>query len=460
MPGRLLRIMGEALPSVVLPLALLSVGLFYLFRLRAFVLFHPVRAFGAMLGKEKREAMHALSMALAGTLGVGNIAGVALAVAVGGAGAVFWMWVSAFFSMFLKYAEIVLAFLYRERGARGREKGGAMLYMRDGIGGRVGKILSFLFSILCLFCALTLGSSVQANAAAESLASLGVPPLFSGVLLMLFSALVVFGGAHSIQRITSRLIPLLTLFYLFLSLYACFRNAAALPSVFRRILEDAFSPLAAASGAGAFFSLRSVRYGVTRGLLSNEAGAGTAPMAHATAKNTPVSQGLLGMAEVFIDTFVLCSATAFAVLLAYEEPSAAEGGITLVLGAFSSLVGAWTRVPLVFSVVLFVYATVICWCFYGESALTYLTGSARARWGYLASFLCSIVVGSVFSGELVWSVTDVSLSLMTLLNLFALLCLSSRVKSETGKVFFTKGWKRHPQKATARKGEDRGEAAH
>jgi len=435
--ARWLYLLSESLPSVALPVALMAVGAVYLIGTRGFFIFHPLRALRVMLGKEKKEALSALSLALAGTLGVGNIAGVALAVAVGGAGSVFWMWVSALFAMFLKYGEVVLALLYREKKSDGTGAGGAMYYMRDALGGRLGKFLSYAFCVLCLLCALTLGSSVQANAAAESLASLSVPPLFSGVMLALFAALAVFGGTKRIEKVTSRLIPLLTLFYTLLSLYACLSHAALLPGVIARIFKEAFSPLAAMAGGGAFLSLRAVRYGVCRGLLSNEAGAGTAPLAHATAKNTPTSQGLLGAFEVFIDTFVLCSATAFVVLLAFPTPSAAFGGIELVLSAFSLLVGGWTRVPLILSVVLFVYATVICWCFYGERALSYLSESVRLRRVYLCVFLVLLALGSVFSGDFIWSATDLSLSALTLLNLLALLILFPTVKRETSKDFFT-----------------------
>ena len=447
--ARWLYLLSESLPAVALPVALIAVGAVYLFGTRGFFIFHPVRALRVMLGKEKKEALSALSLALAGTLGVGNIAGVALAVAIGGAGSVFWMWVSALFSMFLKYGEVVLALLYREKRSDGKGAGGAMYYMRDALGGRLGKFLSYAFSVLCLLCALTLGSSVQANAAAESLAALSVPPLFSGVMLALFAALAVFGGAKRIEKVTSRLIPVLTLFYTLLSLYACLSHASLLPSVITRIFKEAFSPLATMAGGGTILALRAVRYGVCRGLLSNEAGAGTAPLAHATAKNTPTSQGLLGAFEVFIDTFVLCSATAFVVLLAFPTPSVTLGGVELVLSAFSVLVGGWTRIPLILSVVLFVYATVICWCFYGERALSYMSQSVRLRRVYLCVFLLLLALGSIFSGDFIWSATDLSLSALTLLNLLALLILFPVVKRETSKDFFTNS--RNPKPFALRK---------
>lgn len=426
---RWLYIFSEGLVGKLLPTALLAVGVIYLIALKCFPLLHPVKSLKILFHGQKKEALRALSMALAGTLGVGNIAGVALSIAVGGAGSVFWMWVSAAVAMFLKYAEIVLAFLYRQKG-----KGGAMFYMQNGIGGRVGKIFACLFALACIPTALSLGSAVQASAAAESAGLVfRFPPWLSGALLCAFTFFATVGGVKGIQRVTSRLIPLLTFFYFFLSLYAVFSHAGMLPQVFYLIFKDAFSPLAAVGGVGGFLSSRAVRYGVTRGLLSNEAGAGTAPMAHATAENTPVSQGLLGMAEVFIDTFVLCSATAFAVLLAFPSGLPTEGGIFIVLSAFSSLVGRWTVIPLTVSVILFVYATVICWCFYGESALGYLTERRDARAVYLAFFHLFLFLGSVFSADAIWVFTDGTVSLMTLLNLAALLVLLPCVVKETRK---------------------------
>ncbi len=425
------EIFTESLLGKFLPLALLSVGLLYAIRLKCFPLFHPVKTIKALFHGQKKEAFHALSMALAGTLGVGNIAGVALSVAVGGAGAVFWMWVSAAVAMFLKYAEIVLAFVFREKG-----RGGAMYYMRYGIGGKVGKAFACLFALACIPAAFSLGSTVQANAVAESARLVfHVPEWLAGILLCGCTFLAVTGGARGIKRITSRLIPLLTVFYLGISLYAVFTHLSAVPSVLARIFAEAFSPLSAVGGACGFFTSSAVRYGVTRGLLSNEAGAGTAPMAHATADNAPVSQGVLGMAEVFIDTFVLCSATALTVLLAFPDGVPLSGGIAIVLSAFSSLVGPWTALPLTLSVILFVYATVLCWCFYGESALRYLTPRKSIKNAYLFLFHLCLLLGSVFSGESVWLFTDSSVALMTLLNLLTLLILLPCVIKETKGLF-------------------------
>ena len=365
-------------------------------------------------------------MALAGTLGVGNIAGVALAVAAGGAGAVFWMWVSAAVSMFLKYGEIVLAFRFRPKEKS--TAGGAMYYMRDGIGGKAGGAMAKLFSLLCLLSACTLGGAVQSSAMAECLsAAFSFPAWFSGALLAGATALVVFGGVRKIHKLTAKLIPVLTLFYFLLALFACIKHASGLPHVLKSKFSEAFSPLSGVAGVGGFFTARAVRYGVTRGLLSNEAGAGTAPMAHATAENNATAQGVMGIAEVFIDTFVLCTATAFAVLLAFPSPSAEMGGVTLVLRAFSLLVGDFTALPLILSVVLFVYATAVCWCYYGESAVGYLLPGNRAKWVYLFSFLLFLTVGAVISDGLVWHITDIAVSLMTLLNLVALLVLLPHV---------------------------------
>ena len=425
------RVSGGIL-GMLLPLALIGVGVIYLVALRAFPVRHPVKTLRCLLTDHRRDALHALSIALAGTLGVGNIAGVALAVAVGGAGSVFWMWVSAALAMLLKYAEILLAIRYREGNT-----GGAMYYMKKGIGGRLGGIFAVTFSALCLLCAFSLGSMAQANAAAESaLTVFGLPAWLSGLILLPLSLWVTVGGAKGIGRVTARLIPFLTLFYFGLSLFAICRNASALPDVMRRILSDAFSPLAATGGLGGFLTARGIRYGVTRGLVSNEAGAGTAPMAHATAKSEPVYQGVLGMVEVFIDTFVLCTATALVVLIAYSEGLPLSGGMSLALSAFGRLVGSWTAIPIALSVLLFVYATVICWCYYGECAVSYLFGGRRgARGVYLFLFHGFLWVGAVFTDEAVWLLSDLSISLMTVLNLIALLYLMPVVRKETKKAF-------------------------
>lgn len=419
-----------------LPLLLLGVGLIYLFALRAFPYLHPFQTAHIAFKGRGRSSLRALSVALGGTLGVGNITGVALAISLGGAGAVFWMWVSAAVAMFLKYGEIVLALLTRRPGADGSWEGGAMYYLR-GKGGALGRFAATLFALLCLFCALTLGAPVQSNAAAMAAEEvLGISPLAVGLLLLFLTAIAVFGGIRKIADFTERVVPLVSAVYLFLSLYAVVTNLSALGGVLSRIVRDAFSVHAGASGALGFFSSRALRYGVTRGLLSNEAGAGTAPMAHAVAENTPASQGVFGMIEVAVDTFVFCTATAIPILIAYPNALPQASGTALVTGAFSALVGPIAPYLLCFSLFLFAYATVLAWCYYGKRAIGYLTKNPMAHRAYLYVYIFAVGLGAFPIEGLLWEVTDGVISLLTMLHTVFLLPLLPLVVRESKKEGF------------------------
>ncbi len=419
-----------------LPFLLFGVGLVYLFALRAFPYLHPLKTLRQAFKGRKRSSLRALSVALGGTLGVGNITGVALALSLGGAGAVFWMWVSAAVAMFLKYGEIVLALVTRRRGTDGSWEGGAMYYLR-GKGGVLGRCAAGSFAVLCLLCALTLGAPVQSNAAATAANEvLGISPLAVGLLLLFLTAAAIFGGFRKIASFTERVVPLVSVIYLFLSLYACFANFSALGGVFSRIFRDAFSVSAGASGTLGFLSSRALRYGVTRGLLSNEAGAGTAPMAHAVAENTPASQGVFGMIEVAVDTFVFCTATAFPLLIAYPASFPPLSGVGLVTGAFSTLVGPIAPYLLCLSLFLFAYATVLAWCYYGKRAIGYLTKSPMAHRAYLYGYLFAVGLGTLPIEGVLWKVTDGVISLLTILHTACLLPLLPLVLRESRKEGF------------------------
>ena len=413
--------MGDVFFGTALPVLLLGVGLIYFIALRAFPFVHPVRAFKCALGRNTRSALGALSVALGGTLGVGNITGVALALAAGGAGALFWMWVSAAFAMFLKYGEVVLALLYRQRGTDGTWEGGAMYYLRA-YGGRVGKAVAAVFAVLCLLCALTLGAPVQSNAAATAAKEvLGIPAGVIGGALFLLTSLAVFGGARKIFSFTERVVPLMSVLYLCLSVYAVVTHASALGGALSRVFAEAFSFSAGAAGTGGFLVSRAVRYGVTRGLLSNEAGAGTAPMAHAVAENAPASQGIMGLWEVAIDTFVFCTATALPVLIAFPDGFPAGTGVFLVTEAFSLLVGPIAPLVLCVSIFLFAYATVLAWCYYGKRALGYLSSDPRARRLYLCGYVFAVGAGAFLQEGRLFEVTDGVLCLLTMLHTVFLL---------------------------------------
>lgn len=425
----LLEWLGSQVFGVALPLVLLSVGLVYAVALGGFPFAHPLRTLRLGL-KSGKTAVRALFMALSGTLGVGNIAGVALAIAYGGAGAVFWMWVSALISTFLKYAEVALALKYREKGTEGYA-GGAMYYIKKAAEGRVGRTGAFSFAILCVFAALCLGALVQSSAAAESLlGGFSLPPLYGGLLLLLLSLPVVCGGRKRLLAFTAKLIPLLSALYICLSLSAIFSHASGMGQVMRRIFSEAFRP---ESGVGvlAFLSSRGLRYGVSRGLLSHEAGAGTAPMAHATAENTPAAQGVLGILEVLIDTFVFCTLTAFVLLLAFPGEIPQTGGMLLMDESFLSLVGKGAPPLLSLSVFLFAYATVLSWCYYGKCAVTYLSSRRIAARGYLVLYLLFVFLGAFLSDGLVWRLTDTVLSLLTVLHALFLLPMVGEVRALT-----------------------------
>lgn len=419
----------NTLYGFVLPAALLLGGAYLFLRVGAFPLRHPKRTVRLFIKKEKNGAspVRAMTMALAGTLGVGNISGVALAIASGGAGALFWMWVAAFFSMMLKYAEVTLALRFRAGG------GSAMAYMAGGLKGKRGRHLAATFAVLCLLAAFTVGGLVQANAVAEALSeSVSASPLLVGALLSLVTAAVIFGGAKKISDATALLIPPVTLLYILMSFVLILKNLNGLPQVFTDIFGGAFDFRSAGGGVFGFLFSRAVRFGTTRGLLSNEAGCGTAPMAHATSgSDVPAKQGLFGIFEVFVDTVVICSLTGIGILLAAPELSG--GGIGIVTQAFSDVFGGLAPHLVSFSVVVFALATVFCWAYYGETALLWLSKRKTARILYRILFCLSLAVGAVLSVEAVFSGVDLVLCLMTVLNVAVLIRLSLFVREETEK---------------------------
>ena len=430
----LFSLLQDTLYGTVLPLLLMGGGVFFLVRLRFFFLRHPVRIARILFKKEKDGAspLRATVMALAGTLGVGNISGVALALFSGGAGALFWMVTAAFFAMVLKYAEVTLALRFRKDGG----DGSAMQYMERGIGGKRGKRLATVFAVLCLFATFTVGSLVQSNAVAEATGvSLSLPSPLVGAALSIFAAFVVFGGVKKISAATAALIPPATLLYVLFCLFVILRNLSGIPAVCAEIFASAFEPRAAEGGILGFFFSRAVRFGTTRGLLSNEAGCGTAPMAHATSgSRIPARQGLCGILEVFVDTVLLCSLTGFAVLLALPViPDA--GGIGIVIAAFSAEMGGVAPLLVSLLVTVFATATVLCWAYYGEAALRYLSPSLRLQKLYRVLFCLSLSVGAILTVDAVFALTDLVLAAMTVLNVLVLLRLSPLVKSETDVLF-------------------------
>lgn len=428
--------------GVAVPVALLIVGLLFAVWLKAFPFVHPLRVLRAVVKPHRRGGIspwRALSMALAGVLGVGNLVGVSAAIAAGGAGAVFWMWISATVAMLLKYAEIVLSVRHRHVGRQGTT-GGAMYYMTAAFTGKhawVGRLLAGVFAALCLVDAMSMGCVVQINAMAGAWQGLcGVPPWLTGTVVALVVLLAGMGGARAVSAWTERLVPLMTVGFVLISLIAIGRHAQEIPTLLGEICRSAFSPStvghSAVGGIGGFLLSRALRFGTMRGLLSNEAGCGTSPMAHATADtDDAAAQGCLGIVEVFVDTHLLCTMTALVVLLAWDRVcTLGETPMLMTLRAYEALLGRGAGMFLGVAVLLFGLATLLCWSHYACESCAYLVGDATRRAESvrrvcLVLYCAFCIVGALIAPTSVWSVADFAIGAMTLLNL-AVLCKMHR----------------------------------
>ena len=421
--------------GILLPLILVGCGLYFTIYLGGFYLLHPIKAVKLMFSREgagKTSPLVALSVSLAGTLGVGNIVGVAVALVMGGPGALFWMWVSALLSMILKYAEIVLAMRYRSV-ENGVGTGGPMYYMKNGIGGKTGGMLAAVFAALGLFSSFSMGNIVQMNAASDAaFSTFNFPKPVFGVVTAVICAVVIFGGFKGISRVTSVAIPVASAVYLFISLRAVLLDANRIPEIMRTILSGAFSVSSASGGIVGFLLSGAVRHGVAKGSFTHEAGCGTAPMAHANSDTKiPAKQGLLGIFEVFFDTIVMCTLTGFVILLASDGEFITDNGMLLVIYSFSKYYGKLAAYLISASILLFAFATVICWAYYGKTCLGYFTSSEKAEKWYLAAYCAVALLGSVMSQSLVWKFSDISVAVMTVLNLSAVIWLRREVREET-----------------------------
>ena len=380
-----------------------------------------------MLGKINKKStaagevspFQAVATALASTVGVGNIAGVATAISIGGPGALFWLWVSGVLGMCTKFAEIVIAIHYRETDAAGQFRGGAMYVLRKGLG---LPWLGTIFAGLVSLAAFGIGNMVQANSVAASLhASFGVSPGVSGVVLAVLTAAVILGGIKRIGQVTEYLVPFMALFYLGGGLVILARFASEIPGAISLVLSSAFSGGAATGGFAGSTVMLAMRYGIARGLFSNEAGLGSAPLVHAAARTDhPVRQGLYGIFEVFVDTILVCTTTGLAILVTGVW-SGGTTGAELAGQAFSTgLPGTWGNIVVTTSLVLFAYSTVIGWSYYGETAIVYLFGT-KAALPYKLAWLVFIYLGAVGSLHLVWDIADTLNGLMAVPNLIAVL---------------------------------------
>ncbi len=374
-----------------------------------------------------KSSFSSLCLALAGTLGVGNITGTAAAIAVGGAGAVFWMWVCAIISSVLKYSETVLAMKYRETRADGTVHGGAYQYIKNGL---ESPFLAVLFSVICLITSLTMGNMTQVRAAADGARFL--PNVILGVIFFITVLLITLGGGKRISSFSVKVVPPLCLVYAVCAIMVIIMNVDKIGDVTKTIITDAFTPTAGVSGIMGFLCSPALRLGITRGIMSSEAGCGSAPMAHARAETeNPVRQGLFGMIEVVCDTLILCTLTAYTVLLS-GVPLSGEA-TDIALNAFSSVLGEPVRVILGISIFFFALAAVSCWAFYGQESLLNLGASRKLVRAYGLIFAVFSFVGCVISENSLWELSDLSVSLMALINITALLLLAPEIIKITKK---------------------------
>ena len=372
----------------------------------------------------------ALMTALAATVGTGNIAGVATALAAGGPGALFWMWMTGLVGMATKFAEAVLAVKYRITDDRHAMAGGPMYYIERGLGWRW---LGIVFAGLTTVAAFGIGNLVQANSVADALrATFGVPLVVSGAMVALATALVVLGGIQLIAKTASVIVPTMIVFYLVGGLIVLALNWRTLPDIAFHIFRDAFSPTAAVGGFTGATVTQGIRFGIARGVFSNESGLGSGAIAAAAARaHHPVAQGLVSMTQTFIDTIVVCSITGFTIIATGAWQSG-DTGATLTTRAFSTgLPGTWGGSIVALALALFAFSTILGWSYYGEKALEYLVGSTRFTRRYRIVWVAATFVGAVTSLEVVWAVADVFNGAMALPNLIALVLLSGVVVRET-----------------------------
>ena len=364
----------------------------------------------------------ALSTVLAATVGTGNIAGVSAAVALGGPGAIFWMWLTGLVGMATKYCEGFLAVKYRQVNHRGEISGGPMYYLEKGLG---QKWLGVCFAFFGAVAAFGIGNMVQANTTVHALnESLGVSSFFVGGVMMLLTGMVIIGGIKRIAEVASYLVPFMVLVYFFGALIVVLNNLDGLGAGIKMILEDAFTGTAATGGFAGASLASTIRYGVARGLFSNESGMGSAPIAAAAAKtNQPAKQALVSMTGTFIDTLVVCSLTALA-LSSTGVWVSGETGVALTLQAFSEgLPGLWGKVIVTIGTVTFAFSTILAWEYYGEKCFEYLFGEKYILF-YRYAWVIFVFVGAQIKLEMVWNFSDAMNALMAIPNLIGLVLLT------------------------------------
>ena len=415
----------------VMLVLLLGTGLYLSIGLRFLTLRSIPRAFRLLFvgrqgqGQGDISPFNALMTSLSATIGTGNIAGVATALVLGGAGALFWMWITALVGMATKYAEAVCAVRFREQDAAGNYSGGPMYYIRNGLHKR-WHWLAWAFAIFGTLAGFGIANTVQSNSVAQVLEDfLAVPPLVTGLVLMVLVAAVILGGVRRIAHVASWLVPMMALGYTVMGAVVIVTHITAVPAAIATIVEAAFSGAAAAGGFAGASVWAAIRFGVARGIFSNEAGLGSAPIAHAAAQtNQPVQQGMIAMLGTFIDTLIVCTMTGLVIVIMDVLPSGVSGASLTSMAFAQGMPGGEYVVTL--GLCLFAFTTMIGWSFYGERCAVFLFG-IRASLPFRLLWVLAIPVGTLIDLELVWLIADTLNAFMAIPNLIALILLAPLV---------------------------------
>ncbi|HGI1340839.1 TPA: alanine/glycine:cation symporter family protein [Streptococcus pyogenes] len=418
---------------------LVGTGIYLTSRLGLIQILKLPRAFKLIFSDDEGHgdisSFAALATALAATVGTGNIVGVATAIKSGGPGALFWMWVAAFFGMATKYAEGVLAIKYRTKDANGHISGGPMYYIVNGMGTK-WKPLAILFAGSGILVALFgIGTFAQVNSITSSLGhSFGLSPQMVSIVLAIFVAAIIFGGIHSISKVAEKVVPFMAIFYILSSLAVIFSHYQQLLPVIRLVFQSAFTPTAAIGGFAGNLMKDAIQKGIARGVFSNESGLGSSPIAAAAAKtNESVEQGLISMTGTFIDTIIICTLTGLSILVTGQWTGQLEGA-PLTQSAFATVFGNLGTFGLTFSLVLFAFTTILGWSYYGERCFEFLFGITHLTY-FRIVFVLMVGLGGFLKLELIWVLADIVNGLMALPNLIALLALSPVVILETKHYF-------------------------
>lgn len=440
------HIVNKYILGVIVPILLIGAGLYFTFYLKGFHILHPIKLIKKLMTKKERGSIspfRALTLALAGTLGVGNIVGVSAAIVLGGFGSVFWMWISALCAMILKYAEVVLAMRHRRADKNGHLHGSAMYYIYEAFSKiklhRTGRISALVFAVFCIINTLSMGAMIQSNAVTDAVTnSFDISPFALGAMLSVLCFFVISKGSNAISKLTEILVPIMSVGYVILSLAVLIIKKDLISGALYSIIKDAFRPQSAIGGTVGFIMSDTLRYGCTRGLISNEAGCGTAPMAHcSTTSNNAALQGIYGIIEVFVDTIVLCTMTALVVIVNYNEIDISKNFLMLTFDAYANTLGSFAYLYLTIAVVCFGFATILCFGHYGIETTSYFSTSKKAEVLFIFGYSISVFLGACFSSEFIWNIADLAIGTMTVINVLVLIIARKEIKIES-EIFLNK----------------------